>query len=163
MSEKSVSPSCYHAGDKIKIGQHYIYAAGAFYLTPENMASYDLRVLLRDEQKPSSGIKFGHTERGFLWLPIRDLHTVPEDCWNIWRQKVVTVAKAIQNDQNVIVFCAGGHGRTGLFLSCLLSHLVPEIEDPVSEVRQKYCVKAVETLAQEAQVKRFHNEELSST
>lgn len=46
----------------------------------------------------------------------------------------------------LLIACIGGHGRTGTALSILASlwGIVPDGEDPVKWVRQRYCKKAVE-------------------
>ena len=150
-------PSCSHAGDKVKIGNAFVYAGGSNYLWPEDMMEYDVRVLLRAERNDRN-FKFGDAERGFLWLPIVDFQTVEEKNWAVFKVRLNQVCEKIQQGKRVIVFCAGGHGRTGLFLASLLVLAEPEIDDPVAEIRRRYCAKAVETQAQAAQVMRLLRE-----
>lgn len=52
-----------------------------------------------------------------------------------------------QIDGNVGFYCMGGHGRTGTALSitAALTGAVPEGEDPVEWLRDRYCEEAVET------------------
>jgi hypothetical protein len=152
-----IPPPCRHQGVAVYIGGHFIYAGGGNYLKPEDMASYKLRVLLRAEQE-TRNLAFGYFENGFLWLPIPDYQTVHESDWSEWKQALQVVANAVSKGHRVIVFCAGGHGRTGLFLASLLALMEPDIDDPTAELRRRYCHKAVETEKQEAQVKRFLNE-----
>lgn len=47
--------------------------------------------------------------------------------------------------KRVLVFCMGGHGRTGTVLAALKAMLEPDTEDPIADVREAYCQKAVET------------------
>lgn len=150
-------PACSHAGDGVKIGSATIYAGGSNYLWPEDMMEYDVRVLLRAERNDRN-VKFGDAERGFLWLPIHDFKTVEETNWAIWKVRLTQVYEKIKQNKRVIVFCAGGHGRTGLFLASLLVLAEPEIDDPVAEIRRRYCNKAVETPEQAAQVMRLLRE-----
>lgn len=150
-------PSCSHAGDEVRIGDVFMFAGGSNYLWPEDMIGYDLRVLLRAERNDRS-MKFGDAERGFLWLPIADFQTVEEKNWAIWKVRLSQVYEKIKQGKRVIVFCAGGHGRTGLFLASLLVLAEPEIDDPVAEIRRRYCFTAVETQAQAAQVMRLLRE-----
>lgn len=148
---------CSHDGDPVKIGRSTIYAGGGMYLSPETMARYELRVFLRAERN-SENFAFGHTARGFLWLPIVDYLTVQEHDWAVWKVRLQQVYGQMQQGKRVIVFCAGGHGRTGLFLASLLALAEPDINDPVAEIRHRYCDKAVETSEQAAQVLRFLRE-----
>ena len=151
-------PPCSHTDDPIPVGDHTIYAGGGLWLQPEDMADYDIAVFLRAEAYAGHGKAFGLVERNFLWLPIVDFKTVPEQNWVTWKQRIVQVAKLVTDEKRVIAFCAGGHGRTGLFLASVLAHMEPEHDDPVSVLRSRYCHKAVETKAQEAQVLRFLHE-----
>lgn len=58
---------------------------------------------------------------------------------------------------NVVIFCYGGHGRTGTALSILagLNAKIIRGRDPVQWVRNRYCHKAVETASQIAYVKQI--------
>lgn len=51
---------------------------------------------------------------------------------------------------DVLVMCAGGHGRTGTALAIIVDLLgyVPVGTDPVVWVRERYCQEAVETASQ---------------
>lgn len=56
-----------------------------------------------------------------------------------------------ETDRHMGVFCFGGHGRTGTFLSIIVGLTHPEEavrKSPVEWVRKSYCGKAVETLSQ---------------
>lgn len=52
--------------------------------------------------------------------------------------------------RDILVSCMGGHGRTGMVLTCLAlaAGVVPAGNDPVAWIRDRYCEKAVETKAQ---------------
>lgn len=148
-------PPCKHQGDAVRIGEHVIYAGGGNYLWPELVADYDLRVFLRAEASRSS--EFGRQARGCLWLPIEDFKTVPEAHWETWIKSLEIVRSTVEGGQRVLVFCAGGHGRTGLFLASLLALMEPGVNDPVREIRRRYCEKAVETMDQYHQVMKLLN------
>lgn len=63
------------------------------------------------------------------------------------------ILKAIQKEgRNVVVACVGGHGRTGTTLAILAGLFGATKTDPVSWVRKRYCVKAVENIDQEEYV-----------
>lgn len=86
-----------------------------------------------------------------LWLPIADFST-PDD-----RDDVIVALKevllAVLNSRSVYVGCAGGFGRTGLFLA-LLAKVAGKV-DPVAYVRKHYSERAVETRQQENYVRDF--------
>lgn len=154
-NQKPVSqPKCAHNGDAVSIGEYTIFAAGGNHLWAEDMAVYDLRVMLRHEAR-FENLTFGEIVRGFLWLPVRDYETVPDQHWEVWVKRLGFVYDELVAGKQIVAFCAGGHGRTGLFLASLLALAEPGVEDPVAELRSRYCKKAVETPAQEAQVKRL--------
>ena len=48
--------------------------------------------------------------------------------------------------RNVVIYCEGGHGRTGTFLALLFDLLGQS--DPITHVRSHYCKKTVETDSQ---------------
>lgn len=73
---------------------------------------------------------------------------VPGQLDRNWWDAFVQDLKEI--DGNVVMFCQGGHGRTGT-AACILGVLagqVPVGEDPVQWVRENYCQSAVETWEQ---------------
>lgn len=57
--------------------------------------------------------------------------------------------------QHTAVACVGGHGRTGTALACLLVADGMTGEEAIKAVREKHCVKAIETVAQEQYIKRL--------
>lgn len=140
----------------ISIGQHSIYAGGGTYLTQHEKDGFDLRIDLRDEVIPSE-IDFGVEMDNCLYLPIVDFKTVAEEQLPIFRWYLFEVYLRMCKGERVLVYCAGGHGRTGLFLASLLALVEPELEDPVVELRHRYCSRAVETPAQAEQVANMHS------
>jgi protein-tyrosine phosphatase len=52
--------------------------------------------------------------------------------------------------QNVVIYCTGGHGRTGTALAILayLTQVIPKYDDPVKWIRDHYCEECVETKSQ---------------
>src|SRR5262245_23912762 len=65
---------------------------------------------------------------------------------------------------DMVVFCMGGHGRTGTALSILaaLTGVVGKGGDPVAYVRSKHCEKAVESTIQINYIKEITGLEFSS-
>jgi len=84
-------------------------------------------------------------------LPIEDF-SVPADAARVTRALEETLRQLVRGRQ-VYVGCAGGWGRTGLFLS-LLAKVSGEAE-PVAYVRRHYSPRAVETEEQRAYVEQF--------
>jgi hypothetical protein len=84
-------------------------------------------------------------------LPIEDF-SVPEDAARLTLALRQTLGQIITG-QRVYVGCAGGWGRTGLFLS-LLAKVAGEPE-PVAYVRRHYSPRAVETEQQRRYVEAF--------
>lgn len=75
-----------------------------------------------------------------LYVPIVDYGIIPRD---VLVDKAEEVVKRLRSGKTVGVFCIGGHGRTGYFVSIILGLL--GVEDPVGTLRKKYCEHAVET------------------
>lgn len=91
----------------------------------------------------------------WLRLPIKD-YGVPDNLnrefWDALRDDLYVLMKA---GEKVVVFCQGGHGRTGMVAAILCHLLNPKAvgPDPINWVRERYCKKAVET---ESQVRYVH-------
>jgi len=78
-----------------------------------------------------------------------------------WEALAQVVKQAPQT--SVFVGCMMGHGRTGTALSilCHFLGLIPRDADPVAWVRSVYCVSAVETAAQIAQIEAVTGRKVS--
>ena len=58
-----------------------------------------------------------------------------------------------ENGKRALVFCAGGHGRTGTAVACLMvASCAMSAREAIVWIRKNYCVNAVETLEQEKYV-----------
>lgn len=61
-----------------------------------------------------------------------------------------------KNDLKLLVFCVGGHGRTGTAVACLLETLLDyTAQDAIDWVRNNYCEETVESLSQENYIGSF--------
>lgn len=91
-----------------------------------------------------------NVQRAWLRLPIKD-YGVPENLtrefWDALRDDLYALMK---RGEKVVVFCQGGHGRTGMAAAILCYLLNPKAigDDPIGWVRDHYCHKAVETANQ---------------
>jgi hypothetical protein len=58
----------------------------------------------------------------------------------------------------ILVFCVGGHGRTGTAIACIMATCGWESADAIAWVRANYCPRAIETRQQEEYVRRIARE-----
>jgi len=59
------------------------------------------------------------------------------------------VAHLTNTQRKLLVFCVGGHGRTGTALACLMVVCGWTSEDAIEWIRTNYCQRAIETREQE--------------
>lgn len=95
-----------------------------------------------------------------IWIRWPDYGVVPlgRPWWEVLVKHISTL------DGAVIVYCLGGHGRSGTAAAIMgaLGGLVPEDIDPVAWVRGKHCSKAVESAAQAAYVEAMTGRKVSA-
>jgi protein-tyrosine phosphatase len=74
-------------------------------------------------------------------------YSVPAVSRRRWAEIVEAIHAFAEVPVDILFCCQGGHGRTGTALAiiCSLLNIIPENEDPVKWVREKYCKKAVES------------------
>ncbi len=135
-------PGCVHDGSRpVQVGKHNIFPGGSHYMRVASLFSgFDLIVPL----------DVGYQEViPYTSLVIPGLITdfQPPSAGYEWFLKD-TIIPELQRDGKVLVFCLGGHGRTGTVLAGLIALLEPDVDDPVAEVRNRYCDRAVETREQ---------------
>lgn len=73
---------------------------------------------------------------------------IPELTPSDWELIVKEIRLQAKNYKRLIVYCQGGHGRTGTALAILGSLMGAIKENPVEYVRRSYCKKAIETMSQ---------------
>lgn len=95
-------------------------------------------------------------ERQLPWLSfkIKDFGT-PTIKREVWDVLATDIWKLMSEGSNVLLACAGGHGRTGTAASILCYLLNKEVGDPVEYLRNVYCELAVETYEQHKYVNRI--------
>lgn len=78
-----------------------------------------------------------------IWIRWPDYGVVPFD--RIWWEHLLSIISKV--DGAVLLYCMGGHGRSGTAAAilCSLAGLIPEDQDPVHWVRERYCKKVVES------------------
>ena len=77
--------------------------------------------------------------------PVTDM-SAPKDPVS-FRKMIEWVALQLTLDKLIHVGCIGGHGRTGTFFAALVATMTGE-KDAIQYVRDNYCQKAVESIAQ---------------
>jgi protein-tyrosine phosphatase len=102
--------------------------------------------------------EFEETARAqsFSWLhlPIEDMH-VPDVTWmNEWPQRSKAIRMILDNNQNIVVHCRGGLGRTGVVAALLL---IDQGLDNVNAIKAVREVRpgAIETYEQEQFVLKY--------
>ncbi len=84
---------------------------------------------------------------------------IPRLTYHDW----LTLVQLIRAEENVLLYCQGGHGRTGTALSilCSLMGFTGWERCPVTRIRNLYCKFAVETSLQLHYIKHITREEVS--
>lgn len=89
------------------------------------------------------------TELQIDW-PDFSVPNLPKEFWiDLW-------AHVKKEKKRVLVFCMGGHGRTGTAIACLM--VAAEIFSPkeaIAWVRKNYCNSAIESMSQERYIERM--------
>ena len=82
-----------------------------------------------------------------LYYPIKDYGILPDD---VLDEVVAKIIDRLSQNKRVLLFCMGGHGRTGYVASVVLGKL--GYEDPIGYLRSTYCRQAVESNEQVRQI-----------
>ncbi|MBL0185497.1 MAG: hypothetical protein IPP97_07200 [Candidatus Obscuribacter sp.] len=136
------SESLYHCARTpkcITIGGKRIWAGGRMFLTPQDIAGYDLLVPLTQCMPFAAGCRYQ-----ILALPLEDFGGVRAG----FKQHVQEIMRELIAGNKMMVFCDGGLGRTGTVLASLVALMEPETVDPIAAVRERYREFAIETYAQ---------------
>lgn len=65
------------------------------------------------------------------------------------------IAHLTITQRKMLVFCVGGHGRTGTALACLMVVCGWTSEDAIAWIRANYCRRAIESLEQERYIRKI--------
>lgn len=136
--------ACAHNGARpVRVGEFEIFPGGSLNMRAASLfGGFDLIVPLDAGYQgvlPSSG------DLQVIPAFIEDFQPPPAGYRRFLED---TIIPELQGNGKVLVFCLGGHGRTGTVLAGLIALLEPDVEDPVSEIRNRYCEGAVETREQ---------------
>jgi hypothetical protein len=76
--------------------------------------------------------------------------------WQFWRDLVAHLSRA---KAQMLVFCVGGHGRTGTAIACIMVACGWTSEDAIAWVRAHYCPQAIETRQQENYIRMIERKD----
>lgn len=145
---------CKHSGQAVTIGPYTVYAGGTTHLKPSDYLDYDTIIAL--EHRFILPPVFGK-RLDIIMASIPDFHPPPKNWKNFLEIQVIPKLK---EGKKILVFCIGGHGRTGTFLASLVALIEDRKEtcDPIETIRRRYCQHAVETLEQAEAIFALRNE-----
>jgi hypothetical protein len=134
---------CYEGHKALPVGDYLIYGGSASWPVVKDA---DIYISLQD----------GSTS-GLISDPWDDHHVieiqhfiqdggVPKDPVR-FAKMVAWICNQLQKGKKIHVGCIGGHGRTGLLLTAVVSQMTGE-KDAIQYVRKHYCKKAVESSRQ---------------
>lgn len=138
--------TCDHIGiEPITVGPYQVLAGGTMYQDFFEWFDHPQEVVLvpLTEQVPETFYE-GHE---VIPLYLKDFGGVPDNWRELLEEQIIP---HLSGDLPLLAFCAGSHGRTGTFLASLIALLETpeETPDPIAAVRERHCLKAVETKAQ---------------
>jgi hypothetical protein len=139
------APRCYESHKPFKLGKGMVYGGSCsnpvdgcdVYVGLDSYMDSRQRAQYPWETKPLPFVAVHFT--------IPDMG-VPGDTKN-FKAMIDWLCNQLHEGKHVHVGCIGGHGRTGMVLSCLV-HRMKDIEDSTTWVRKHYCKKAVESKQQ---------------
>jgi hypothetical protein len=125
----------------VKIGKRTVFASGAMWLTEEDMDPRHLIVPLTNFVPYRPGVRYQ-----IMPIEMRDMGGVPHG----WDAIVQNLAQEVKGGAKAHIMCDAGQGRTGTVIGSLIAvtESTRDTPDPIAAVRERYCPKAVETMAQ---------------
>jgi|AGTN01.3.fsa_nt_gi hypothetical protein len=181
---------CSHRGQEVKIGPYTILLGGTQYFEAGDADKADVLLPLTDTPLKFGGNyrigggeptpfpagfpqQTGYPRELLRGLPpltegktypvlagtMVDFSPPPSNWADFLNNQVIPL---LAEGKRVLAFCIGSHGRTGTLLASLIAILEPEVEDPITEARNRHCGKSVETRAQAAAVFALRGQEVPS-
>lgn len=137
---------CHHVGQAVDVkdpeGAFTVYAGSKMDMVVSDYKGFDVLMPLVDLIGPSV---YSQGFKGRIWYtPAPDGGTWPV---GVYHQALEDIRGAARDGRKVLVFCLGGHGRTGTMVAGLLGRY-EKASDPIAAVRERYCKEAVEGIDQ---------------
>lgn len=147
--------SCSHEPQHVIAGEGWGVWAGKRFNCERHLHEYDLVINL-------AGYTVRHKNHT---IPVPELH-----CWESYSSKTPEIVLdwpdgwtvdlpygfwhdlmqyIVQNGKRALVFCLGGHGRTGTALASMLVARGESAPEAIRKIREHYCDEAIETVPQE--------------
>jgi protein-tyrosine phosphatase len=132
-----------HVGvEPIEVGPYKVYATGMKYIDRGLVDLRQFDVLVPLDYK-FAGVYQDTGQHEVIWeAVIPDFQPPGPGFAELLREQVIP---ALEAGKKVLFFCTASHGRTGTALAGLIALLEPETDDPIVAVRERHCVRAVET------------------
>lgn len=134
--------SCYNTHKPLKVGERVVQGGSCIYPPQKGIDVYIGLDRGMNPLKQSTPWEGNLVQSYSLFIP--DMG-VPADTKTFI--KMIDWMALIPKEKRIHVGCIGGHGRTGMVLSALVSVAIGEV-DAISYVRDNYCIKAVESQSQ---------------
>lgn len=141
-------PRCYESHPSLKLAGFEIWGGSCLYPSVKDADVYiGFDTGMHLTPKPYPWERDTKPRAVEVYFHIAD-GTAPKDPAQ-FKKMIVWTALQLQMGKKVHAGCIGGHGRTGLFLAALYTHMTGE-KDSITHVRNTYCNKAVESATQVA-------------
>ncbi len=146
MNAFTAKPACPHKLRPlpIAVGDRQITPISLVSTSTVLMSGADILILLAPEHAPT--LYDGGWAGTMMAIPVEDYNILPSpDTFDHLLRRVYALCK----DYNVMIGCAGGHGRTGYFIAAMIALMEPDTLDPIKAVRERVgCLEMIETLTQ---------------
>lgn len=143
-SSRQTLKMCSHPGtDKIQVGKYYVYLGGMRDITLSSLDKIDYLICMGPV--PDERVHEGKFKGQILCWPMKDMGGVPPN----YKDFLEWIISELKKNKRIMLTCLGGHGRTGTVAAGLIALLEPGVNDPVKELRSRYCKEAVESNAQD--------------
>lgn len=136
-----LSHFCKHPPKQVAVGDYHIWVAATWDIDA-TATRFDWLIPLASTLPED--MPLGHHLR-ILACPWNDGLGPPAGFGPFLHTQVIPL---LARRKRVLVYCMGGHGRTGTFLASLIALLEPDCKDPIAEARERHCREAVETAEQ---------------
>ena len=133
---------CHHHGKEVPVGKFTVCAGGMMHMGNADFSGFDTMVALT-EYIPSRIWHQGFKGIKVLSYPVSDYDKADGP----WPKFLEEIVQLLNGGSRILIFCDGGHGRTGMMLASLIA-LVEKPPDPIAVMRERYCDLALESFEQ---------------